>query len=105
MSLLRTRVSMTERELLEQQAAKREAAEQELRAANRACPPARLISKARDEITHVCDGPVTPFVLICRAVRLGTVASANALAEELEARGWLSQAALDEDRSPTGVGS
>lgn len=55
----------------------------------------RPIEKIRLEIAHGCDGPITPFVLIERAMRLadkrelGYAVIANALYEELVSRGWL----------------
>ena len=30
----------------------------------------QTIASARDAINHGCDGPITPFVLICRAMEL-----------------------------------
>jgi hypothetical protein len=54
-----------------------------------------LISRARRQITHNGDGPITPFVLISRACELsrrGEVpaeVAANALHEELSDRCWL----------------
>lgn len=62
----------------------------------------------RQTITHNCDGPLTPFVLISRATELDYVLVparrlvigfrpedvANGLHEELIARGWL---VADED--------
>lgn len=52
------------------------------------------ISEIRDDISHATDGPVTDFVLISRAmdaVQAGADPedAANALYEELEARGFL----------------
>lgn len=55
------------------------------------------IEKKRAEIAHRCDGPITPFVLIARAIgAAGTCktndsadVTANALYEELVERGWL----------------
>jgi hypothetical protein len=50
------------------------------------------ITFARHAISHNADGPVTPFVLISRACELRDVSNevaANALYEELRARGWV----------------
>jgi len=52
------------------------------------------INSIRDELAHGCDGPITSFVLICRATELagrGFDPSnvANALIEELEMRGMM----------------
>jgi hypothetical protein len=50
---------------------------------------------ARETIAHICDGPLTPFVLISRAVELaGGKQSpddpvANALYDALKDAGWL----------------
>jgi hypothetical protein len=64
-------------------------------------PTTTEIENAKAIITHGCDGPVTPFVLVSRAVKIGTEAAANALFEELEARRWLSEAALNEEELPS----
>ena len=76
-----------------------------------------MITQARLEITHRCDGPITPFVLISRACRLATYGRpvqgmnpthdagwaavvAEALYAELAEYGWLT----DDDSAvePTG---
>lgn len=57
------------------------------------------IELAKREIGHRCDGPITPFVLICRATEYATAcnrenaprAAAEALAELLEEYGWLNE--------------
>jgi hypothetical protein len=65
-----------------------------------------MIALAREEIAHRGDGPLTPFVLICRACRLAAEGSrpgqngrseptldeiaAEALHDELVAHGWVS---------------
>ncbi len=51
------------------------------------------VATARQELAHVCDGPLTRFVLLTRAVELAAdqrepVTVANALEEELAARGF-----------------
>lgn len=58
------------------------------------------VYQMRQEISHICDGPITSFVLISRAmemVRMGadSETAANALAEELEARGMLTEGTVE----------
>jgi len=66
---------------------------------------AHRVGHIRQALSHECDGPITPFVLICRAMEvaynegLGNAEDcrvhpvpdnvANALHEELSARGWI----------------
>lgn len=54
------------------------------------------INFIRSGIAHVTDGPITPFVLISRAMRMASDRRAfnsedvaNALHEELSERGWI----------------
>jgi hypothetical protein len=53
------------------------------------------IQAARNDIAHRCDGPITGFVLICRALEAAAAGThdpesmANALHIELEQRGYL----------------
>ncbi len=61
----------------------------------------RPIDAIKEQLNHGCDGPITPFVLISRAIRLATNAPyiegysghpeniANALDELLTEYGWL----------------
>lgn len=59
------------------------------------------INQARLQIAHVCDGPLTPFVLIARAMdlahnldydsRMSTDHISEALFDELTERGWLKE--------------
>ena len=66
-------------------------------------PTEARIAAARHAIAHNCDGPNTAFVLIFRACDLrkdSPEVAANALYEELTARGWLDdQAETDALRS------
>ena len=75
------------------------------------------VGHIRQALSHGCDGPITPFVLICRAMDLaklegveegrgGRLSKApddfsNALYEELAARGWIvdSEDAIEETDS------
>ena len=55
-------------------------------------PTEANIAFARHAISHNCDGPITPFVLISRACEMRSVShetAAAALYEELRAWGWL----------------
>lgn len=53
------------------------------------------IWQVRNHISHLCDGPITPFVLIRRACQLvedkkyDATTVANALDDELTDRSWL----------------
>ncbi len=58
------------------------------------------INRVRREISHTCDGPVTDFVLMSRAMKCvqgGEDASivANALHEELSVRGMLTDGDIE----------
>lgn len=57
---------------------------------------AKTMNQIVDVLTHTTDGPITAFVLVgraCDAVKAGADATltANALYDELQARGMLSQ--------------
>jgi len=53
----------------------------------------KTVSQVRDEISHLCDGPVTQFVLIARAMEAAKSGdpevAANALYQELLERGYV----------------
>lgn len=58
----------------------------------------KLRAEVRDQITHGCDGPVTDFVMMARAVEMArdnpkipTEAIYEVLHAELKARGYLVQ--------------
>jgi len=66
------------------------------------------ISSAREELSHGCDGPLTPFVLMSRATDLvargkaSADVAANALCEELESFGWVADPNAIDAASVTG---
>lgn len=61
-------------------------------------PCVSCIAKAKHELCHLCDGPLTDFVLISRAMRLATsqkvapVVVSNALFDALQEYGYLAEA-------------
>lgn len=58
-------------------------------------PCANCVGKAKHELCHGCDGPITDFVLISRAVRLGFAQKyseeiiSNALIEAMQEYGFV----------------
>lgn len=72
-----------------------------------ACEACANIARAKREIDHGCDGPLTAFVLISRAARLAerrkydSEAIANALLESLTEYGWIFRN-CDEETIETG---
>ncbi len=58
------------------------------------------VESCYDVITHRCDGPLTPFVLISRAIAFGGENMPDALHDALTERGWLTKS--EDAIEPTG---